>query len=69
MYDETTRMMLSLLRNHLAKEPDRDAYPEDDGHAQAAYWAAYDEWQTVGFGLRMMVGARLISLALTSDPH
>jgi hypothetical protein len=64
--DDSTRTMLTLLRNHLAKEPDRDAFPYDDGRAQAAYWAAYDEWQAVGFGLRMMVGARLISVHLAA---
>lgn len=55
---------LDMLRTHRAAEPDRDDYPEDDGHAQSAYWAAYDEWANIGFGLRMMVGGMLINEAL-----
>ncbi|MGZ0147162.1 hypothetical protein ACXJJ3_08830 [Kribbella sp. WER1] len=53
-----------MLRDHIASEPDRDAYPADDGHAQAAYWAAYDEWASANYGLRMMVGGMLIREAL-----
>lgn len=60
--DSTTRLMLRLYTDHLADEPNQNDYPSDDGHAQAAYWAAYDEWQAVGYGLRMMLGGRLIRL-------
>lgn len=63
----STRLMLDMYRAHLAKEPDRDAFPADDGHAQAAYWAAYDEWANIAYGLRMMLGARLIELALRDN--
>ncbi|MFD7157937.1 hypothetical protein ACFV9C_25270 [Kribbella sp. NPDC059898] len=60
----TLSVAVGMLRDHMAAEPDRDAYPYDDGHAQAAYWAAYDEWAQASFGLRMMVGGMLIREAL-----
>lgn len=60
--DETTCMMVAMLRAHRAAEPDREQFPADDGHAQSAYWTEYDQWQSVEYGLRMMVGARLINL-------
>jgi hypothetical protein len=63
-FDNTTRMVLGLIQTHHRAEPQRDDYPADDGHAQAAYWAAYDEWQAIGYGLRLMVGGRLIEFAL-----
>lgn len=61
--DSAARTMLGLYETHIASEPNPDYYPADDGHAQAAYWAAFDEWQATGYGLRMMLGARLIRLA------
>jgi hypothetical protein len=62
--DDLTRTLLGMLREHHASEPKESDYPDDIGHAQQAYWADYNKWAAVDFGMSLAVGARLTKLAL-----
>lgn len=65
--NQTDRMLIEHLKEHMTKEPVRPDTNEHTGHHLELLAREYDEWDRLRSGLFGLLGVRLVRAALEGD--
>lgn len=66
--DDTTARMIELLRERLAEEPEVPDLDRHIGTHLEIVARRYNEWERQCGGFRVLIGARLVRLAVEGEP-